>query len=62
LRYHLGPDGKWTLYSVGPNQIDEGGLRPKSEPRNYSDPGDIVFSESDLEIERAKLEAGRKRP
>jgi hypothetical protein len=55
LHYRVNPDGKWVLYSVGPNQTDEDALKPASEPRNCWDPGDVVFSEADFESERHRL-------
>jgi hypothetical protein len=61
LKYRIGTDRKWVVYSVGPNQLDEGGNRPKSEPRSYTNAGDIIFSESDLARERERLKAKDKK-
>jgi len=60
LRFRRKSDGKWIVYSVGPNQIDEGGEQPKVDPRKYDDPGDTVFCacEADVARERIQREAG----
>jgi hypothetical protein len=55
LRYRVRPDGKWIVYSVGPNQIDEGGKEPRIEPRKPADPGDIVFCECEPQTEANRL-------
>jgi hypothetical protein len=54
LRYHIRPDGKWIVYSVGPNQIDEGGEQTKGDPRNYTDSGDVVFCECEVDVARER--------
>ena len=43
LRYHKRGPGESIVYSVGPNQIDEGGLDKKA--RSYRDEGDVVFGQ-----------------
>ena len=61
LRFRRRADGKWVVYSVGPNQVDEGGEQPKVDPRKYDDPGDVVFCECEADVvrERIKREAGQ---
>lgn len=63
LRFRRKVDGKWIVYSVGPNQIDEGGEQPKVDPRKYDDPGDVVFCECEADVarERIQREAGGRR-
>ena len=62
LRYRLRTDGRWIVYSVGPNQLDENGEQPKRDPRKYTDPGDVIFCECEPEKdrERLKMEATSK--
>jgi hypothetical protein len=36
MRYRIRPDGKWMVYSVGPNQLDENGEQLKGHPRKYT--------------------------
>jgi hypothetical protein len=55
LRYRVRTDGRWIVYSVGPNQLDENGEQPKGDPREYTDPGDVIFCECEPENERARL-------
>ena len=55
LRYRLRADGRWIVYSVGPNQLDENGEQPKGDPRKYTDPGDVIFCECEPEKERERL-------
>jgi hypothetical protein len=59
LHYRVRTDGRWIVYSVGPNQLDENGEQPKGDPRKYTDPGDVIFCECepDKERERLKIEA-----
>lgn len=62
LRYRVRTDGRWIVYSVGPNQLDENGEQPKGDPREYADRGDVIFCECEpeKERERAKIEAASK--
>jgi hypothetical protein len=55
LRYRVRTDGRWIVYSVGPNQLDENGEQPKGDPRKYTDPGDVVLCECEPEKERERL-------
>ncbi|HEY2143880.1 MAG TPA: hypothetical protein VGH06_05965 [Candidatus Udaeobacter sp.] len=55
LRYRVRTDGRWIVYSVGPNQLDENGEQPKGVPRKYTDPGDVIFCECEPERERERL-------
>ena len=55
LRYRVRTDGRWIVYSVGPNQLDENGEQPKGDPRKYTDPGDVIFCECEPEKERERL-------
>jgi hypothetical protein len=59
LRYRLRTDGRWIVYSVGPNQLDENGEQPKGDPRKYAgqhaDRGDVTFCECEPEKERERL-------
>jgi hypothetical protein len=55
LRYRVRTDGRWIIYSVGPNQLDENGEQPKGDPRKYTDPGDVIFCECEPEKERERL-------
>ena len=55
LRYRVRSDGRWIVYSVGPNQLDENGEQPKGDPRKYADPGDVIFCECEPEKERERL-------
>jgi len=55
LRYRVRTDGRWIVYSVGPNQLDENGEQPKGDPRKYTDPGDVIFCEFEPEREREQL-------
>jgi hypothetical protein len=55
LRYRVSTDGRWIVYSVGPNQLDENGEQPKGDPRKYTDPGDVIFCEWEPEKERERL-------
>jgi hypothetical protein len=55
LRYRVRTDGRWIVYSVGPNQMDENGEQPKGDPRKYTDPGDVIFCECEPEKEREQL-------
>jgi hypothetical protein len=43
FRYRLEPDGKFTLYSVGPNGIDDGGKGPVNSHQNWSEAPDWVW-------------------
>lgn len=61
LRYRIEPNGEWRVYSVGPNQVDEGGDRPKTDPHKYTDPGDLVFGSFEPEAERARLARAAKK-
>jgi hypothetical protein len=54
LRYHIRPNGKWIVYSVGPNQIDEDGEQPKVDPHNYTDSGDVIFCECEVDVARER--------
>jgi hypothetical protein len=48
LRFRVRADHQWIIYSVGPNQTDEGGEKPKKDPRHYNDPGDVVWGGESL--------------
>jgi len=60
LRYRVRTDGRWIVYSVGPNQLDENGEQPKGDPRKYTDPGDVIFCECEPEKEREQLKIEAK--
>ena len=55
LRYILKAGNKWIVYSVGPNQKDEGGLVAEKRPTKYDMPGDLVYSSTEFDDEKAKL-------
>jgi hypothetical protein len=55
LQFRVRADNKWIVYSVGPNQLDEGGEQPKVDPRKYDDPGDLAFCECEADVTRSTL-------
>jgi hypothetical protein len=56
LRYRVRPDGKWIVYSVGPDQIDNGGEQLKIDPRRPGDKGDVIFCECEPAVELGRLQ------
>ena len=48
LRYKLEPDGNWLLYSIGPDQTDDGGTSAKQKRARPDTKGDLVFSPRDI--------------
>jgi len=61
FRYRVRANGQWAVYSVGPNQTDDGGELPANEPKKYSDPGDIVFGEYEVTSARERLSKSNTR-
>ncbi len=57
LRYFTAKNG-WLVYSVGPNQTDEHGFKPKYGRAKPNQPGDIVYTGDDAADEQAKLNKG----
>jgi hypothetical protein len=55
FRYRVREDGKWIVYSVGPNQLDEGGVETGKSPKRASDPGDLIFCECQPEKDQKRL-------
>ena len=55
MHYILKGDNEWSVYSVGPNQIDEGGFVAEKRPTKYNMPGDLVYSSTEVNDESAKL-------
>jgi hypothetical protein len=56
LRYRVNTaDGTWIVYSVGPDQKDDGGFQPEKRPTSYKTPGDLIYPSTEVEDERAKL-------
>ncbi len=55
FRYRIREDGKWILYSVGPNQLDEGGRETEKSPKKVGDAGDVIFCGCQPDEERKRL-------
>jgi hypothetical protein len=49
LRYKKVGGNAWAVYSVGANQIDDGGIGGHARPVSYDAPGDIVYSSNEAE-------------
>jgi hypothetical protein len=56
LRYMLHSDGSWIVYSVGPNQLDEGGIEFEKPPRHREDRGALIFPSNEPHRQRQRLE------
>ena len=56
MRYIVKPDGSWIVYSVGPNQIDEGGLIPSHRLTRSDAPGDLVYPGTEAADAKKKAE------
>lgn len=55
LRYAKKPANGWIVYSVGPNQKDEGGLVAEKRALTYDRPGDLVYSSTEAVDERTRI-------
>lgn len=59
LRYKVKSDGTWIVYSIGPDQMDDGGLKA-GEYSSFDSTGDRVYPSTEVIEAKKKLEARQK--
>ena len=57
LKYRLGTDGTWSVYAVGPNGLDDGGLFDWRTDFDHREQADFAFHSDELRRMREPAEA-----
>jgi hypothetical protein len=60
LKYRLGTDGTWSVYAVGPNDVDDGGRFDWRTDFDHREQADFAYHSDELRRMRERAEAARR--